>query len=419
MQTRSWRHQSDSHISSSSHQTWSCAESDDSLEENSPSAGSLQTMQCETDGSTSTIQDLDNELKQTEKKRDLLLKKHCLVSVQREIQVLQSQDADKPLVDDPSDLKADHIPFILKHTQFIAFIKRPAENYLSTMMLKRNICSEHLNIYTEKTIQKHLNFVHSAETVFCLMSENFLKNKAKILYVMQFLMRKPQDAWYWHQKTVSLEDISWKYFINYLLNLVEDSMNCQLHNAQTYTEAVQKSDQSVHAFAAYLSILKVQLMSYNEKQLIMHFFTKLQLKIKKILLNYQDLLNKQDSLITLTAQLKSNLCAPDATESKKTFDDPHSRNTSGWAFSSIDWRLSEQTSLRQWDNISVTSSSSFFCLRARPNVTCYCCQEKGHYSSDCTKSMNNSNKIHISSVTSSKKENIMSRPQCWHNKEQK
>jgi len=68
----------------------------------------------------------------------------------------------------------------------------------------------------------------------------------------------------------------------------------------------------------------------------MHFFTKLQSKIRKILLNYQDLSDKQDSLITLTAQLKSNLYAPNTMKLKKTFDDSHSRNTSGQAFSSID-----------------------------------------------------------------------------------
>ena len=62
--------------------------SDDLLEENSSSAGSLQTMQCEINDSVSIIQDLNNELKQTEKKRNLLLKKHHLTSVQREIQVL-------------------------------------------------------------------------------------------------------------------------------------------------------------------------------------------------------------------------------------------------------------------------------------------------------------------------------------------
>jgi hypothetical protein len=65
-------------------------------------------MQCETDDSASTIQGLNNELKQTEKKRNLLLKKCHLASVQRKIQVLQSQDADKLLVDDPSDLKTDY-----------------------------------------------------------------------------------------------------------------------------------------------------------------------------------------------------------------------------------------------------------------------------------------------------------------------
>ncbi len=151
-------------------------------------------MQREIDDFTFTIQGLDNELKQTEKKRNLLLKKHHLASIQREIQVLQSQDADKPLVNDPFDSETDHTSFILKHIQFIAFIKRSAENYLSTMMLKRNICLECLNIYIKRTVQKHLNFVHSAETVFHLMFKNFLKNKAKILYIMQFLMRKPQNA---------------------------------------------------------------------------------------------------------------------------------------------------------------------------------------------------------------------------------
>jgi len=151
-------------------------------------------MQHEINDSASMIQGLDNELKQTEKKRDLLLKKCHLASVQRKIQVQQSQNTDESLVNDPSDLKTDYISFILKHTQFIAFIKQSAKNYLSTMMSKRNICSEHLNIYTEKMIQKHLNFVHSTETAFHLMSENFLKNKAKILYIMQFLMRESQDA---------------------------------------------------------------------------------------------------------------------------------------------------------------------------------------------------------------------------------
>jgi hypothetical protein len=40
--------------------------------------------------------------------------------------------------------------------------------------------------------------------------------------------------------------ISHEYFINYLLNLVEDSVNHQLHNVQTYTEAVQNESKCAH-----------------------------------------------------------------------------------------------------------------------------------------------------------------------------
>jgi len=191
MQMQSQRHQSNDHTSSSSDQTQSCAVFNDSLEEDPPSADSSQTVQCEIDGFTPTIQDLDNELKQAEKKRNLLLKKCHLTSVQREIQVLQCQDVDELLVDNSSDTEVSDNSSILKHTQFTFFIKRSAENYLSVMMFKRNIHSEHLNTYTEKSVQEHLNFIHSVKTVFCLTLKNFTKDEVKILYIMQFLVSEP------------------------------------------------------------------------------------------------------------------------------------------------------------------------------------------------------------------------------------
>jgi len=74
--------------------------------------------------------------------------------------------------------------------------------------------------------------------------------------------------------------------MTYLLNLVENPVNCQLHNTQAYTETTQKPDQTVYTFAAYLSILKAQLSLYNEDQLVMHFFIKLHFELKKTLFNY-------------------------------------------------------------------------------------------------------------------------------------
>ena len=119
--------------------------------------------------------------------------------------------------------------------------------------------------------------------------------------------------------------------MNYLLNLVEDPVNRQLHNAQAYTEAVQKSGQSVHAFAAYLSTLEAQLPPYNEEHLVMHLFTKLRPEIRKALSNYQDLPNKRDSLVALAARLENNLRGPGAAVARKPFEDSHHRGSSSRA----------------------------------------------------------------------------------------
>jgi hypothetical protein len=114
------------------------------------------------------------------------------------------------------------------------------------MMFKRNICSERLNTYTEKSVWEHLNFIHSVKTAFCLTLKTSLKMKQRFIHYAvssEWTMRDMVLT----SRNGPFENISWKYFINYLLNLVKDPVNCQLHNAQTYTEAVQKSSQSVHA----------------------------------------------------------------------------------------------------------------------------------------------------------------------------
>jgi len=108
--------------------------------------------------------------------------------------VLQHQGADELLVDNPLDMKVSDNPSISEHIQFTFSIKRSAEDYLSVMMFKRNICLKHLNTYTEKSVQEHLNFIHSVKTVFCLTPENFTKDEAKILYIMQFLVSEPQET---------------------------------------------------------------------------------------------------------------------------------------------------------------------------------------------------------------------------------
>ena len=53
---------------------------------------------------------------------------------------------------------------------------------------------------------------------------------------------------------------------------------------------------------------------------MMHLFIKLQPEIQKILFNYQNLSNKQNSLIALTVCLKNNMCEFDAVVIKRNVE---------------------------------------------------------------------------------------------------
>jgi len=83
---------------------------------------------------------------------------------------------------------------ISKQTSSVILNKWSFKKNLSIIIIKQSIHLKHLNTYTEKFIQKHLNFIHNTETVFCLMSENFFNDEMKILYIMQFLMKESQNA---------------------------------------------------------------------------------------------------------------------------------------------------------------------------------------------------------------------------------
>jgi len=63
---------------------------------------------------TSTLNEVDVELKQLKKKRNLLLKKCHFTSVQREVQILQCQDVENTLINDLEKEKNNNNVLILK-----------------------------------------------------------------------------------------------------------------------------------------------------------------------------------------------------------------------------------------------------------------------------------------------------------------
>ena len=92
--------------------------------------------------------------------------------MQQEVQTLQCQNDYKTLINKLIKEKQE-IKLLKKQIHFVASVKRSIEEAINTVIIKKNICSEQLSIYVEKFVQKHLNFVQSVETAFCL---TFKKN---------------------------------------------------------------------------------------------------------------------------------------------------------------------------------------------------------------------------------------------------
>jgi len=84
---------------------------------------------------TSTLNEVDAELKQLKKERDLFLKRCCFIFVQRKIQTLQHQDVENTFVNDLKEENNDSV-LTLKHVSSVVLNKQSAEKNLNVMMIK-------------------------------------------------------------------------------------------------------------------------------------------------------------------------------------------------------------------------------------------------------------------------------------------
>ena len=95
--------------------------------------------------------------------------------------------------------------------------------------------------------------------------------------------------------------------MNFLLNFVENSINKQLNYVQSFVETRQRNNQSIKNFNIYLINLKTRLTSYNEKQQMIHLFTKLKFNFRDVVTNYQNVFTIKTKLLLITICLKNNM----------------------------------------------------------------------------------------------------------------
>jgi hypothetical protein len=145
-----------------------------------------------------------------------------------------------------------------------------------------------------------------------LILDDFSTKNFKIVYAMQSLAKEFKKTWYRFEKQNFDHEYIFKKYCEHLLDLIENLVNRHFHHAQLFSNAKQKKKQSMQAFDAFLNNLESQLISYIEKQRIIHLFIKLKSKLRAALTNYQNLLIIKKKLLILTNRLKNNM--------KKTVD---------------------------------------------------------------------------------------------------
>ncbi len=159
-------------------------------------------------------------------------------------------------------------------------------------------------------------------------------------------------------------------------------MNWDINMTQQYANALQCSDQMIRMFAAHLSILKHQLSLYSDEHKWAHLFIKLKFELRVIITNVQLISITWDALINLVAQLKTNLRKEHVLSLKWLRDEVlHDRDKINKKTHSK-WKKFHW--LTRFNSSSKTSLHTSSCYSKNLfNITCYTCNWKNHYFTDC------------------------------------
>ncbi len=174
----------------------------------------------------------------------------------------------------------------------------------------------------------------------------------------------------------------WFNFIDFLLNLIEDSINRSIDVTQQYANASQRSDQTIWTFAVHLSILKHQLSLYNDEHKRAHLYIKLRSELRVIITNMQSISITWDALIDLVARLKTNLRKEHVLSSKR-FQDKNLHDWDRVNKKTHSKRKKSHRSIRLDSSSKTSSHTSSRYSKNLFNITCYMCNRKNHYFTDC------------------------------------
>ncbi len=321
--------------------------------------------------------DINEQLTCVMLQRDELQKKQKLAAIQSKIETLQVIET----------MKRSHWAFTQAFTKnlnnlcIVSIMSTTMKWNHHEVILQKRRFSMLLKKYHDKIIRKHREWIRDVKISFWNTSWHFESDEKKILYCMIYLKNESKKLWFNHKETMSAAQQTWFNFINFLLNLIENSMNWDINVTQQYANASQRLDQTIWTFAAHLSILKHQLSLYNDEHKRTHLFIKLRSELRVIITNVQLISITRNALINLVAWLKINLQKEHILSLKWLQDE----NLHDW--DKVNKKTHSKRKKSHWSTklnfsskISLHTSSCY--NKNLFNITCYMCNQKNNYSTD-------------------------------------
>jgi hypothetical protein len=250
-------------------------------------------------------------------------------------------------------------------------------------------------LYKGLSLKEYEHFIQICEKTFRVDPFSYATEDSRVAYASQYLDGVPETEWNRFEHDEGL-DHTWKEFKDFLLKTLKDPVNRKKDASQRLTDARQRDTQSVRDFAHYLDVLQDQLYTRAENpdaRRIELLRTRVKDEIRRESDRHANVPEKYYEYVNHLANMEENVNK--ATGRKINKNTGSDNNTSSQNQRGTGNRGSRRGGRgrggrgRGFRRGGGTQNSSTEPKTGdeeewRKSVTCYRCQQKGHYANECT-----------------------------------
>lgn len=256
--------------------------------------------------------------------------------------------------------------------------RRSHEEYESGYKL--NIKLKDPEPFEGKNVGSYREFVEDVDTYFAIKAPmGGVPDSIRIAYAATRLGGQPKRLWRNNGGHKQCSTMTWKGFLDFLLNCVEDPVNRMLTLHQKYNDSTQGPTQSVASFAGHMRDMTTQMTEDLEEFHRLNLYVKLRPEIRKAMALSGGVPDTEAELIETATRIEN------VTKKERDHGSGQKRKAEG--------EKKDHSHKRPKDGKSDTAPTKGRGdhryekkeRRVAAEDECYNCYEKGHFARDCKK----------------------------------